>query len=60
MWFEQICKFSSRDQISFPFVLWKMGDKLKYKILKGHSNKFTMKGEMPDNDYFVDQGRHLK
>jgi hypothetical protein len=60
MWFEQICKFSSRDQISFPFVLWKMGDKLKYKILKGYSNKFTMKGDLGGNEYFEDQGRHLK
>jgi hypothetical protein len=60
MWFEQICRFSSRDQISFPFLLWKLGDKFNYKILKGYSNKFTMKGEMTGNDYFEDQGRHLK
>ncbi len=25
MWWEQICKYSSRDQISFPYCLWKTG-----------------------------------
>jgi hypothetical protein len=25
MWWEQICRYSSRDQISFPYCLWKTG-----------------------------------
>ncbi len=29
MWWEQITKFSSRDQISFPFCLWKLDKKCK-------------------------------
>jgi len=33
MWFEQISKFSSRDQISFPFCLWKMKDEIKVKYV---------------------------
>lgn len=36
MWWEQICKFSSRDQISFPFVLWKSG--VVPNILPGFAN----------------------
>jgi len=60
MWWEQITKFSSRDQISFPFCLWRMEKKLKIKKLKGYANKFTLQGEQEDNEYFVDQGRHLK
>jgi hypothetical protein len=60
MWWEQICKFSSRDQISFPYCLWKMGNKIKKKRLKGYANLFTMQGEMSGNEYFADQGRHLK
>jgi hypothetical protein len=60
MWWEQITKFSSRDQISFPFCLWRMEKKLKIKKLRGYANKFTLQGEQEDNEYFVDQGRHLK
>lgn len=35
-WWEQICKFSSRDQISLPFVLWSMN--IKPSILPGLAN----------------------
>ena len=35
-WWEQICKFSSRDQISFPYVLWKTN--IKPTILPGWAN----------------------
>jgi hypothetical protein len=35
-WWEQICRFSSRDQISMPFVLWKTG--ITPKILPGWAN----------------------
>jgi hypothetical protein len=37
-----------------------MEKKLKIKKLKGYANKFTLQGEQEDNEYFVDQGRHLK
>lgn len=60
MWYEHICKFSSRDQISLPFVLWKLKDKLKFKILKGYANKYSMKGLNTGNVYFADEGYHLK
>jgi len=35
-WWEQICRYSSRDQISMPFVLWKTG--IEPTILPGYSN----------------------
>lgn len=35
-WWEQICKFSSRDQISFPYVLWKTN--ITPTILPGWAN----------------------
>lgn len=60
MWWEQITKFSSRDQISFPYCLWKMGDKITKKKLRGYSNLFSMDGKNTGNDYFDDQGKHLK
>jgi hypothetical protein len=60
MWWEQICKFSSRDQISLPYCLWKLDKKIKKKRLKGYSNLFSMDGKNTGNAYFDDQGRHLK
>lgn len=36
MWWNQICKFSSRDQLSLPYVLWKTGHKNKVAYMKGH------------------------
>ena len=35
-WWEQICRYSSRDQISMPFVIWKTG--LEPAILPGYAN----------------------
>lgn len=60
MWYEQINKFSSRDQISFPFCVWNCNVKENIKLLKGFSNIFSMDGKNVGNEYFVDQGRHLK
>ncbi len=36
MWWEQICRFSSRDQISLPYVLWRMRKELEISILPGY------------------------
>ncbi len=45
-WWEQICRFSSRDQISLPFVLWKTN--IKPKILPGWANGgFNQNSIMP-------------
>jgi hypothetical protein len=60
MWWEQLCKFASRDQISLPFVLWELNSEINYKVLMGFANKFTLTGEQEDNDYFHDVGKHLK
>ena len=35
MWWELICRFSSRDQLSFPYVIWKLHDDLKISLLPG-------------------------
>jgi len=60
MWWEQLCRFSSRDQISFPFCLWRMKDRIKKKRLRGFSNLFSMGGKNEGNEYFEDQGKHKK
>lgn len=33
-WWAEICRYSERDQLSFPYVLWKMADRIKLKTLK--------------------------
>lgn len=60
MWWEQINRFSSRDQISLPYCLWKMNSKIKTGIMKGYANIFTMQGQMEGNEYFSDRGSHKK
>ena len=48
-WWEQICRYSSRDQISFPFVLYKMrqmNKEVKTSIIPGYIH------DQRSNDYF--------
>jgi len=45
MWWEQICMFSSRDQISFPFVCHQLG--IKPTILPGRANGIEANCIMP-------------
>lgn len=45
MWWEQICKFSSRDQMSLPFVLHQLG--IKPSILPGYANNIRGNSIMP-------------
>ena len=35
MWWELICRFCSRDQISFPYVIWKLEKHLNISVLPG-------------------------
>ncbi len=60
MWWEVITRFSSRDQISLPYCLWKLGDKIKKRRLVGYSNLVTLKGNLGGNEYFDDKGSHKK
>lgn len=58
-WFEQVCKFSSRDQLSFPFVLWRFQDRLKIAILKGNCSKYIgTPFENEGNKYFLNHANH--
>lgn len=36
MWWEHICKYSSRDQLSLPYVLWKTNSLDKLVYMEGH------------------------
>jgi len=60
-WFEQLCKFSSRDQVSFPFVLWNFNDKLKLSYLKGNCSKYIgTPFENEGNKYFTNHANHIR
>ncbi len=50
-WWEQINMFSSRDQISLPFCLWKAN--IEPMIIPGIVN-----GPNQNNEYFIDHGSH--
>lgn len=41
MWWEQICKYSSRDQCSFMYCLWKMQNELTIKQFTGFANLYA-------------------
>lgn len=56
MWWEQICKFSSRDQISFPFCLWRTN--IKYIVLPGFSNGINPKTNNIGYNDLIPQTRH--
>lgn len=47
-WFEQICRFSSRDQVSLPFCMWKHG--ITPEILPGYANGYLKNNMMVTND----------
>ena len=49
MWWEQICMFSSRDQISFPFVCHQLG--IKPSIFPGKANTIRGNTIMPQIVY---------
>lgn len=56
MWWEQICKYSSRDQISFPFCLWRTG--IKVSVLPGYANGINPKTNNIGCNDLIPQTRH--
>lgn len=55
-WMEQIHKFSSRDQLSFPFCAWETG--LNIKILPGFANGFNSHGTIGNNAFMPQTRQH--
>lgn len=56
MWWEQICKYSSRDQISFPFCVFKTN--IKLSILPGFANGINPKTNNIGYNDLIPQTRH--
>jgi len=61
IWFEQVCKYSSRDQLSFPFVKWLMRDTINIKTMEGNCSQYLgTPFENDGNKYFINHSNHLK
>lgn len=56
MWWEQICKYSSRDQISFPFCLW--STKIQISVMPGYANGINPKTNNIGYNDLIPQTRH--
>lgn len=35
-WWAEICRYTNRDQMSFPYVLWKMQERIKINLIPGN------------------------
>lgn len=35
-WWAEVCRYTNRDQMSFPYVLWKMKDRIKVNFIPGN------------------------
>jgi hypothetical protein len=57
MWWEQICRYSSRDQISFPYCLWKTG--IVPNVLPGFANGYNASGSIGNNDIMPQIRNHV-
>jgi hypothetical protein len=53
MWWEIICRFSSRDQTTFPYVLWKLKEEINISILPGYVNRSLLNWHENGNDFFL-------
>lgn len=53
MWWEHICKFSSRDQCSFNYCLWRCGSDIQIKTFNGYANRYA-----GGNKYFNEHGHN--
>jgi len=54
-WWDNICRFSSRDQLSMPYCLWESG--ITPTILPGFANGYNERGGIGNND-IIPQTRH--
>ncbi len=41
-WWSQICRWQWRDQVSFPYVLWKYGDGVKVNAINGNARAHSL------------------
>jgi hypothetical protein len=56
-WWENICRYSSRDQLSMPFCLWECG--IVPTILPGFANGYNKHGGIGNNDIMPQTRMHV-
>ena len=56
-WWEYICKYSSRDQLSFPVALWECN--ITPSILPGFCNGYNSQGRLGNNDLMPQTRIHI-
>jgi hypothetical protein len=56
-WWEYICKYSSRDQISLPVCLWECG--VAPSIMPGFANGFNAQGKIGNNSIMPQTREHV-
>lgn len=56
-WWEHICKYTSRDQLSFPVCLWETG--ITPNILPGYANGFNSNGSIGNNSLIPQVRQHI-
>jgi hypothetical protein len=56
-WWDNICKFSSRDQLSFMYSMWECG--LTPAVLPGFANGFNKQGKIGNNELIPQTRQHV-
>jgi hypothetical protein len=56
-WWDNICRYSSRDQISFKYILWEAG--IEPNIFPGFVNGFNERGTIGNNSIIPQTRQHV-
>lgn len=56
-WWDNICKFSSRDQLSFMYAMWESG--LYPNTIPGFANGHNKNGTIGNNDFIPQTRQHI-
>lgn len=58
-WWDNICRYSSRDQLSFMYSMWEAGILNDIFVLPGFSNGFNKHGTIGNNDLIPQTRQHV-
>lgn len=56
-WWDNICRYSSRDQLSFMYAMWECG--MTPNVLPGFANGFNKFGKIGNNDLIPQTRQHV-
>lgn len=58
-WWDNICRFSSRDQLSFMYSMWEAGSLDRISVLPGFANGFNKNGTIGNNELIPQTRQHV-